>query len=181
MWFSDNPWPPMTIFALAAVVFFAMGLSQSRKSYLVIAFLLSVACVGTFFVEQWIITDEELVEAQVYELTDAFYQLDIDGALELFSQGAKNERALVQQMGSFIEQFNSLRITDTDVELLANDSRAKTHFRANGELTAHAGGKHRFSSRWELIWQKEGGEWKVIKVQRLHPITGEHISSLSAQ
>ncbi len=37
MWFTDNPWPPIVLFACLAVVFFAIWASKGRKILLVAA------------------------------------------------------------------------------------------------------------------------------------------------
>lgn len=181
MWFTDNPWPPIILFACLAVVFFAIWTSQRRKSILVAAVAMLVLGGGTFLLEKWIVTDEEVVEAQMFGLINAFRDHDIPGTLDYFSVQAEPFRGYVQQAGELVGEFHKLRITDVDVELLADKSRAKTHFRANGDATFKLVGRNRFSTRWEVTWQQEAGRWKVIDVQRLDPIKGQPISPLSAQ
>ncbi|QDT47868.1 hypothetical protein Pan258_19070 [Symmachiella dynata] len=181
MWFTDNPWPPIVLFACLAVVFFAIWTSKRRNILLVAAAAMLVLGGATYVLEKSIVTDEELVERELLQMTDAFHQHDIDGTLEFISVQAEPIRGYVRQAGDLLTEIHTLRITDVDVELLAEGSRAKTHFRANGEATAIAVGRHRFSTRWELTWQREGETWKVIDVERLDPISGETITPFSWQ
>lgn len=184
MWFTDNPWPPIVIFGMLAVVFVAMWSSKKRAFFLVLAGAMSLLAVGTFFAEQYILTTEEQVEAEVYRLTDSFEQLDIPVTLEFYSARATKQRNNIKQAGALIDEINSLRITDVSVELLMENSRARTHFRANGTVTGSLLGQslsQNFSTRWLLTWQREEDEWKVIETQRLHPITGEEIQTFSVE
>ena len=181
MWFTNNPWPPIVLFACLAVVFFAVWTSKRRKVLLVAATAMLLLGGATYVLEQWIVTDEELVEHELFLMTDAFRQHDIEGTLDFFSAQSDPFPSNVRRAGELITEINTLRITDVDVELLAEGSRAKTHFRANGEATAVAVGLQRFSTRWELTWQREGEAWKVIKVERLDPMTRETISPFSWQ
>jgi hypothetical protein len=32
------------------------------------------------------------------------------------------------------------------------------------------------ASRWDLTWQKQGGDWRIIEIQRLDPISGERMN-----
>jgi len=181
MWFTDNPWPPIVLFACLAVVFFAVWTSKRRKILLVAAAAMLVLVGATYVLEESIVTDEELVERELLQMTDAFHRHDIEGTLEFFSAQSDPFRGYVRQAGEMITEINTLRITDIDIKLLAEGSRAKTHFRANGQATAVAVGLQRFSTRWELTWQREGDAWKVINVERLDPMSRETIPPFSLQ
>ena len=181
MWFTDNPWPPIVVFACLAVVLFAVWTSKRRKVILLGAAAMLVLCGGTFLLERWIVTDEEIVEARLLEMTDAFRKLDIEGTLDFFSARADPYRSYVRQAGELITEIHTARITDIEVELLAEGSRAKSHLRANGEATAPIVGRQPYKTRWIITWQREGDEWKVIEVERLDPITGEAMMPLALQ
>lgn len=184
MWLTDNPWPPIVILGMGAVVCAAAWYPRKNAKFLVAAAALCLAAVGVYFVEGMILTEEEQVEAQVLGVTDAFRRQDLEGTLAFFSPRAEAERSLVRQAEAVIDEVHSLRITDMSVELLAENTRAKSHFRANGEVSVSAAGlshRNRFTTRWRLTWQKEADQWKVIEVHRLHPIRGDEIGPLDAK
>ena len=81
-----------------------------------------------------------------------------------------------------VTRVENLRISDMDVTLLADGSRAKSRFRANGtvEVTGFGNVGHK-PSQWMLTWQQEGGLWKVVDVERLDTITGEPLNRLDAR
>jgi len=180
MWFIDNPWPPLILFVCGAVVMFAVWTSTKRNYILVGSFLLLALGGGTFLLDQLVETEEERVEALVYEMADNFRQLDVEGTLAFFSPQAEQYRKYVRRGGEMILEIPKLRITDVEVELLAGETRARSHFRANGLFSIKGMTEHRFSSRWELTWQLEAGEWKIIDLKRLDPINGREISPFSA-
>lgn len=63
--------------------------------------------------------------------------------------------------------------------MMGEDTQAVSHFRANGTVVPENYGDQHVATRWEVSWRKEAGEWKVYKIVRLNPITGEPINLLS--
>ncbi len=179
MWFTENPWPPIIIFGALAAMLCLLWMSQSRRVYLVTAILMFAACVGTFFLERLVVTDGEQVEARIVEMTDAFRRLDVERTLDFFAAGVDEFDAPIRIGGSMIGEVHSLNIKDVQVELVSAGSRARSHFRANGVISAAGVTAQRYTTRWLFTWQKEAGEWKVIKIQRLHPLSGEDMYLLS--
>jgi hypothetical protein len=112
----------------------------------------------------------------------AFEARDAQGLLSHISAREASLQALVSGAFKLITHVEGLHITDVSVDVLAAGSRARSHLRANGRFTAAGYGDigHQ-PTRWELTWQKEAGDWKLIKVTRLNPISGEAIESLSGR
>lgn len=136
--------------------------------------LMVVATGMTYHVEQSIVTDAEVVAQSVTDAARAFEQRDVPRTLSFFAQPL---HPIVETAFALVSSIDSLRITDVSVRMLAQNSRARSHFRANGTVTVENHGNigHQ-PSRWELTWQKQAGQWKIIKIGRLNPITGEQIS-----
>lgn len=67
-----------------------------------------------------------------------------------------------------------VRISDVRTTMSNNNSRAVTQFRASAvvHVAGSADGVH-YPTRWELTWQVEQGEWKILRATRLHIMTGE--------
>lgn len=179
MWFTETPWPPMVIFAVTAI-FCGWMWWERRQSWWVVGAIGCVALtVGTWIFERSILTPGEQIEGHLHAMAEAFREGDRDELLSYISLRADRVRDYVD-VGLFtVTEVEHLRITDTDVSLLAAGSRAKLHFRANGSFSIRGYGDagHR-ATRWEMTWQQEGGLWKVIEIQRLDTITGAPIGLL---
>ena len=179
MWFADSPWPTI-VALLVATVAFAFAWSRSRRPViggLAVACLLLIPAV--YFAERAIVTPAEEVEADVLALRDAVVAGDVERTLSFFSATALPERTAVAAALALADVQDDLRITDLDVSTFGVDTQAVSHFRANGTVSSRAFGDHRVATRWEVSWRKEAGDWKLYKIERLNPITGEPIGLLS--
>jgi hypothetical protein len=59
------------------------------------------------------------------------------------------------------------------------NSRAVSLFRANGVVAVKGlGAQQQMASRWQVTWQKEGNDWKIVEVVRLHPYKDESMQIL---
>jgi hypothetical protein len=172
MWFTETPWPPIMIFsAIAAGLAAALVTTQQGRYALGIVALL-IASLVTWLVEQNIVTESERVEQAVYDVAEAFQQRDEDRMLSFFSQRTPELRGIALIALRTIEAQDDLRITDVSVDVA--HGRADSTFRANGAFNAAGYGNigHK-PTRWDVGWQEEGGDWRIISVEQLDPITGE--------
>ncbi len=176
MWFTETPWPPIMIFSAIAAGLAAALVTTQQGRYAVGIVALLVASLVTFLVEQHIVTESERVEQAVYDVAEAFQQRDEQRTLSAFSQRAPELQVLAMIALRVVEVRDDLRITDLSVELKNEQTRAFSHFRANGTFHAPGFGDVREPTRWDVGWQKEGGEWRIISVEQLHPVTGEPIN-----
>jgi len=172
MWFTETAIPPMIICSLIAVIFFVLWYLRQQMKYVVGCLVMVGAAIGFYFMELSIITERERVESDLYGLISAFEKKEVEPTLNYISPRAEGLRALVQTALNLVTIDGRLRITDVLTELKSENSIATTHFRANGAAT-FGGFSGSSPTRWELTWQKMGGEWKVTKASRLNPITGE--------
>ena len=172
-WFTENPWPPIFILAIAAVACVAMWASQKRGFWLVAGLLAVVAAVTVFLFERSVVTEAERVEQSVHALAAAFQRKDHDTTLSFFSLQAPELRTQAEQALSWVDMPNGIDIKDTQVRTSNENTRAISHFRANGEVSFRGLGTSHAASRWEVTWQKEGAQWKIIEVQRLNPYKDE--------
>lgn len=167
MWFTETPWPPISILAAIACVLLAAWLINARRAYLMGMLVCGLLSIGVYLVESWVVTTSEQLEDNVYALTAAFQQKKPDETLAFFSESALTERLLVRWAMEAVDVEDDLRVTDVQVELLADETRAKVQFRANATVRVSMYSGHA-PSRWRLTWQKENDAWKIIKVERLH-------------
>lgn len=180
MWFTEDPWPPIVAAGLAAVFFLFNWVRSGKTNALLIGVVCLTAMVGIFFLEQAIVTEPERIEQLVVQLADSVVAGDTDQALSYISKQSRELGSMVAGAMLAVTIEDDLSITDTTVEMLAQGSRAKIRFRANGTVNVKAAGlRNHYPSRWEVIWQRESGEWKIIKVVRLNIINGQEIGLLS--
>lgn len=180
MWITETAIPLMIICSIAAVFLFIRWYLRHQTRYLVGCVVVLAALGGFYFLELSIVTERERVEADLYGLIHAFENKEEKTTLGYFSPRADALRGMVQVALKLVTIDGQLRITDLETELRSENSVATTHFRANGAAT-YGGITGRQPTRWELTWQKMGGEWKVTKARRLNPITGEELQVLAAQ
>lgn len=176
-WFTETAWPPIMILATVAGAGVAMFFTTQRVKYLVALAPLLVLGPIIYIYEQRIVTDREQVEDAVYAVTAAFERQDRTDMLEYI--GA--QEIVLQNIAAWamdhVQPDGPLNVTDVSVRMHNNNTRADSHFRVNGPISVLGMGKvgHR-ASRWELTWQKEGGNWRIINIERLDPISGERMS-----
>jgi ketosteroid isomerase-like protein len=172
-WFTENPWPPIVILGLVAAACLAAWSSQKRANWLVGSVVALAAAAVIYFVSQSVVTEGERVAQQVHALADAFTKKDVDRTLAFFSPQANDLRAQCRAAFAWVEFPEGLDIKDMKVTLSNENSRAVSHFRANGTVSIRGTATTHAASRWEVTWQKEAGQWKIVEVQRLHPYKDE--------
>jgi hypothetical protein len=179
MWFTEDPWPPVLILAVLALVFGLAWHANQRPRHL----LLAIGCAGlglvVLIVEEMIVTEAEEVEAQVYALAEAVTREDYEKVLDFLSAEAGPLRAEVGSVIQDVEVEDNLRITDLRVSHKSGSDTAESHFRANGSVTWRKSFTSNVTTRWNLTWRKAEGAWKIIQIERLDPIKGEVIDTWS--
>jgi hypothetical protein len=174
MWFTETPWPPIIVLAAVAIAFAVAFISTQRTKFIAPILLLAALAIIVYVVEQQVVTERERVEQSIHDVATAFQSQDVEGTLEHFSEQALLLRAAVMGAVAAVQVQDDLRITDVSIEMKNADSRARAHLRANGtfEVVGYGDVGHQ-PTRWNVDWQKEGGQWRIIYVERLDPITGE--------
>jgi hypothetical protein len=184
MWFTENPWPPVVILIVAAAVFVGLWMSQRRAFWLLAALTAVVGTFAVYFIERRIVTESEQIEQNVFDMTSAFRQRDEAKTLSYFSKQAPELHDLIRAGMKLVEVHDDLSVKDMSVRLLGGNTQAISHFRANATVTLTSGSSilgsltHHGVSRWELRWQKEGDDWKVVEVVRLNPTKEERMPPL---
>lgn len=178
MWITETAIPPIIVCSILAAVLIVQWYLRRQTKYIAGAILMVVLMVGFYVLELSIITTRERVETDLYGLVNAFQNKEVDTTLDYISPRADGLRQMVQIALKLVTIDGELRITDVQTELRSEDSVATTHFRANGAAT-FGSFSGRQPTRWELTWQKMGGEWKVTKATRLNPITGEELRPMA--
>jgi len=178
-WLTENPWPPIFILGLAACFMVAVWTSQKHVAWLMGALTAVIAAAAIFFVEKTIVTEGERVEQHVRDLVEAFVRGDRDRVVSFFSAKAPDLRSLALRGLDLVEFPNGIDVKDVSVKLSNENSRAVSLFRANGVVSVKGlGAQQQMASRWQVTWQKEGNDWQIVEVVRLHPYKDESMQIL---
>lgn len=180
-WFTENPWPPIVILGLIAAGCLAVWSSQKSGKWLVGALAAAAGAVVVYLVAQSVVTEGERVAQQIHALAEAFTKKDHDRTLSFFSPQALEWRAQCETAMNWVEFPNGIDIKDVGVEVSNENSRAVSRFRANGTVSLKGTATMHAASRWEVTWQKEAGQWKIIDVQRLNPYKDEKMGPFDAR
>ena len=184
MWFTEDAWSPIILCTVIAAIFVIAFMTTQRARYLAALPLLLLAAITIYFAEQAIVTDREQVDKNLRDLISTFveesHQFGV-GSKEVpeqvrcqsfFAANNLTDRARVVAALMVVHVGDDIRITDVKIQLTNQDTMAVTHFRANATVTAGSFSGHH-PSRWELTWQKQGGEWKITRTRMLNPVSGE--------
>ncbi len=178
-WFTENPWPVVVACVALGSIFLGMGLQGNRKRNWGIGLIFFLSAGMVYYVESIIVTEAEKVELAIHESVQACIDGDVEGVLEHVSVNNIVLQGVVRAGLALVDIHEDMHVTDLSVTMLAGDTRAKSHFRVNGTVSLnklnHQG---HAATRWNVTWQKEGGEWKIIEVDRLDPVTGQSMNIL---
>ena len=172
-WLTENPWPPIFLLFIVAGVLAAAWTSQKRGIWLLGALTALLAAAALYFIEKSIVTEAERVEMKVRAVASAFERKDKEATLAFFSVQSPEVREMVLQALEWVELPDGVDIKDMSVRMSNENTRAVARFRANGTVSFKKLASQHAASRWEVTWQKEAGDWKIIAVDRLDPIKDE--------
>ena len=178
MWFTETPWPPMMLLAVAAAVLVAAFVSTQRAKYLGFAAAVGLLAGGVWWIEREIVTERERVEAAVVGVVQAFQRKDLEGTLSFIAGRSVDLRVMAGGAMQLVTAHEDVHVTDVRVRMTNLDTRAISEFRVNGTFSVALVGESHVPTRWELTWQKEGEDWRIVSVRRLDPITGEEVAIL---
>ncbi len=179
MWFTEDPWPPMLLCGLVGLIGVAWWSSSKRVAHLAVAVGGLVLGGIVYVVEGAIVTPAETVEQAVIDLCHEFQRKD-PRALDHFSRTAPELKLLCQTAMNLVDVESDMRLTDFQMRESNAGSRIVSHFRANASLSVTGFGKvgHQ-PARLELTWAKEGDDWKIVAIRRLHPIRDEEMDVMA--
>ena len=181
MWFTETPWAPIIIVALAAALLLVGWYATGRGKYLIGAGVMLPIALAIYFVEQAVVSEAERVEEAVHAITTAFQQDDLDRTMEMISPQSRRMRDDVARAMEIVN-LEHMRITDLHVDMRAQGTMAVSRFRVNATINAPSFQFHGAQPTfWQLSWQKENGQWKALDYQRLDVMSGEPIGAYEAR
>ena len=177
MWFTEDPWPPVFICGVAALVLFWWWWTTSQKALLTGAIAAVVLAGVIFVVEDLIVTDSGARRAGCCRYRECVSRKRSEPHVEsFFARG--HRRAGTGRRGNQYRRYRrQLTITDTSVALLDSGQRATIRFRANATAT-YPNQHERRPTRWEFEFARQGDEWKVTRIRRMNVVKDEYLDPL---
>ena len=174
IWFTETAWPPMLVCGVVAIVFGILWHERRRASLLLGVIIALLGGGAIWVIEHQIVTERERVIGLVEEITSAYQRGDLDRTAAIISNRSPELQTIATATSRMFEVKDDMRLTDLHVDMLANETRAKSRFRVNATVTVRASEytQHQ-ATRWEASWQLEGGDWKMYDLVEIDPITGE--------
>jgi len=175
----DNPWPVLIVLLCVAIGFGLQWYGSKKNSALAVMLLSLGLGIGCYAWSQSVETPTKVITARLHEMTAAFQNQDVAKTKSYFSQQAALPVEL-DTVISMVRVHGEIRLSDISVILKQQNSLATCHFRANGTFSPATGGAQQYlPTRWELDWQREGNEWKIIAVRRLHMMNGKEVNVIT--
>jgi hypothetical protein len=179
MWIVDNPWPPFFLL-MAGAILCAWRWSQTGSPRLaIVAGSLLIAAALVHVADWFVITESEVVEERVHQLVTAFQKKDLKRTQSLLAPNVTPSSipSMIRSAMNFVVFDGDIDVKDMRVEMQPDNNRAVSRFRANARVTYQGDHKDFQPSRWELTWQRPPqGEWQVIRVKRLDPLSDREVS-----
>lgn len=148
------------------------------------AALTGLLAIAPILVDHYVVTDRERVTQNVRDVVRAFEAGDADRTLAFFSSQAECERLIANAALIVITVKAPLSIKDVGVDLEKDGTVAVSRFRVNGEVLIRGQSIGHQATLWRVMWRKEGGDWRIARLQQLDPISGErtnHVSAIGAK
>lgn len=177
MWFTETPWPPVLFSAVVIVVCAAVWIVRKTFWPLVLAGVFLLVGVIAFVVDSQVVTPREQVELKLNETVAAIENGEFERVLANISPVAVDLREDVERSLQYVKFLGPIRLGEVYTTLAAADSRATTKFRATATAQAlRQQGTEYGTTYWDVGWQREAGEWKIISATRLDE-TGRRLSN----
>jgi hypothetical protein len=172
----------MLIAGLLSFVFVVLWNMNRRPRNLLIAILFAILCGVIYMAERSIVTEGERLQERVVQLCDEFRNKHLEKTMDFISDAHPELKTLFAAAMAMVTIGPDLRLSDFETTLTNENSRGRVHFRANATITVEgAGNVGRQPARIVLTFQREKGEWKIIGVERLNPITGKSMENVLQQ
>lgn len=171
-------WPLFVVCLVVSAALFGQWVLQRRRRQLVASagFLAAAALIA--LTDALVVTEPKRVAANIESLAKAFHDGKVDTCLGFFSDRDEADRELIRRAAGLVEFEGPIRISDLSIDMSSAQTRAVATFRASASAKFQ-GHRDRGRTRWELTWQREGPDWKIIRVRRLKFLGEGEASPLS--
>lgn len=171
-WLFEDPWPLTFVFGFLGLLLLVVWYSRPQKALLTMGALFLGLIPLVWLFESLVITDSERVEERIIGLGLAFQRQDTEATLAFVSPDNLPLRLALGAAVSRVKLGPDLTIRDISVKRM-NPTTLRSRFRANATVTLDAFNAGRQPSRWDVDWKMVDGDWRIVRVDRIHPIKDE--------
>ena len=170
---SENPWPAVILCLIGIVASVILWMSRQQRWPIAMGVIFFALAVGAIAWDRMVLTPREQIIENVLGITRAFQQRELEKTYSYISKSAWDVQLLAAEGYNRITVSDDMRVSDIQVEMLAQGERALATFRVNATISAGPLGTMRRPTMWETKWQLEPEGWKMIDITALNPITQE--------
>ena len=169
---TENAWPLVFAFVLAATVCAHQWSQKRQAAWIVAAGVLYFLGVGTWGIDHIVVTPREAVRATVKQIVEDFRAKREAEVMDAISATAPNiQKAAKWGLGYITLKDNRVLFEQVEAE---GERKVKCRFRVNGEIEIGKGdGAAHVASYWESVWTLEGDRWRMTSLTELNPKTGQ--------
>lgn len=172
-------WPLFFLCLILGAALLAQWLLQRGRRQIIAAAIFLAAAAAIFLTDRFIITETKRVQANIFDLAAAVQARNVERCLTFISESDTADRQLVGQAARMVEIQGPIRITDLSINMSSAESHAVSTFRATADVKFQ-NLTNRYPTRWELTWQREANDWKIVRVRRLQLIGDQETAPLAA-
>lgn len=178
-WITENPFPLLLIFGLLALALFAAWGNSKKPGYFFTGVGMMALAIVALLTEQVIVTPGEEVEARTSQLCREFQRKD-PHIFTMISAQSPELKTLIETGFKVVQVSDDLHIDHMETRTIESGNRVVIRFRIRATMTIeHLGNVGSRTGLFELVWVREAGDWKLLRVNRLNPVTNDPIEVLS--
>jgi hypothetical protein len=178
MWFTEDALTPCAVFGAIGLAVVLWARRNEIRSLQIVGSLLLLLAGSTFLVDRLVVTERERIEQRVVSLCDDFRNKR-EATVDYFSAQSPDLKNKVKSGMALVTIEGRLRLTDFEIRITNNHTSATSQFRANATISvAGYGNVGHQPSRFLLTWTREQGDWKILRVQRMHPYQDKELGLL---
>lgn len=155
--------------AIATLICLIVWTRHRGKIAFSLALIFGVLTVVVLAIDLSITTENEVVARRLTQLTSLF-EAKSPETLGMISAQSPELREMVNA-GMKIATVRDLRISDLTTRFTTDGSRAMVEFRISGDMDLVGfGNVGRQPAKFDTVWVKEEGLWKLLRVVRKNPL-----------
>ncbi len=175
---TEDPWPLAFAFGVTSLALIWHSLRTGNKKVLRWAGASAICMLVPFVVDRLVSTDREQIRESLDGLSRAVIDGDAERAVRFVDKAEAPDnptRKLIEQGLQQVDVTEDMHIKG--VVIRVNGDSATCDFRANGTVALRGVTTRHVATRWLLQWEHRPDGWKIIKVTRLDPVSGDEIGA----
>jgi len=159
-WITENPFWLCTTGILLGVFFFVLFVHTQNRRFLLLTIAAGIFTIGSFTVEQLIVTDREAINSLIYKLARNVKENDVQAILDSLAPENTEVRGQVNQLMPACE-FRICRVTQRPTVMYIRKSDAEIQFPVFAQVHQSPYGAGTSKVDVKLQLEKREGRWLI--------------------